>query len=74
MDEKFQREEENRQAEKNRKAATNSTERGAFVMASKVHEQKMRATEEFFSKNQNSVNLLNRTLQNSEKGELRACH
>mmetsp|Transcript_8792 Transcript_8792/g.14980 ORF Transcript_8792/g.14980 Transcript_8792/m.14980 type:complete len:515 (+) Transcript_8792:68-1612(+) len=67
MDEKFQREEDRRQAERDRKAATNSTERGAFVMASKVHEEKMRKTEDFFAKNMSSSNLLNTTLQNSEK-------
>lgn len=69
MDEKFQRDEDRRAAERDRKAATNSTDRGAYVMASKVHEQKTQAIEEFFNHNQNSVNLLNKTLQNSEKSK-----
>lgn len=69
MDEKFQREEDRRQAERDRKASTNSTERGAYVMASKVHQEKTKAVEEFFMKNQSSSNLLNTTLQNSEKSK-----
>lgn len=69
MDEKFQREEDRRNQERDRKAATNSTERGAFVMASKLHEEKMRSTEQFFDNNLHSVNLLNTTLQKSEQSE-----
>ena len=68
MEEKFQRDEERRRREKEQKAATNSTERGAFVMTSKVMEEHKKATEDFFEHNMNSVNLLNTTLQNSEKG------
>ena len=73
MEEKFQRDEERRQAEVDKKAASNSLDRGAYVLASKLNEEKMRATNEFFSKNQNAANLLNTTLLMSEQSKSVVC-
>lgn len=67
MEEKFQRDEDRRQREREKKAQTNSLDRGAFLLTSKIFDEKKKSTEEFFDHNLHSTNLLNTTLQNSEK-------
>jgi Tfp pilus assembly protein PilN len=69
QDENFQQQEDRRQAERDSKAASNSTSRGAFVLAQKVFDQSQKKEAELYETFLQKENSLSRQLKLSEDGE-----
>ncbi|CAE7542327.1 unnamed protein product, partial [Symbiodinium microadriaticum] len=71
QDEKFQLQEERRQAERDMKAASNSTNRGAFVLAKKVYDEAKRKEEKLYRTILEQPNSLSEQLKTSEEATQR---
>jgi len=67
LDDKFRIEDERRKAEVDRKAASNSTDRGTFLMAKKIHEEAKRKEQELMETFVKAENSLSRQLKISEE-------